>query len=420
MEDKVRIRKVVYLSLPLLTILFVRFGMAQGTDSLKGHVTQQIKELADYSCTTLLDEKGESRCDYNITLGKWFPYEPAWHTGQIINALVDAYELTGDVRLLSYAKKAGDWWCGLKIIDKPRLRGLIMAIHGDYVGDYIVFSTISDGTPGLFKLYHVTGDEKYADVPTGAGKWLLKNTYIPDRGMFYDAINAKTGEVMKQNSPFWPDKKSQTLEDVARPNNEGSLFLEMYRYTKDEEYKKVFLEICNSLVEKQGPQGLWMQFTPNKMEDGSFHPRFNLWYAESLLNGYDLTHDTKYLEAAKRTLETYRKAQQNDGTIYYKNYLDGRFDKSSVAGSAVAFAGLLWIRMVKYGAGDDFKENIEKAYKWISRNRYSTTHPDNNLRGGEIDFTLKNKNGRIWLTQRDLGTTFSLRFLVDYYRYKFE
>ncbi len=411
--------KLIAIAIAVSLSLFAKSSVAQSADSVKHRILNQIGEMADYSCTTLLDQHGESRCDYNITLGKWFPYEPAWHTGQIINALVGAYELTRDGRLLSYAKKAGDWWCSLKISDKPKLQGLIKAVHGDYVGDYIVFSTISDGTPGLFRLYDATGDKKYADIPTEAGKWLLKNTFIPERGMFYDAISAKTGEVMKQNSPFWPDKKDQTLEDVARPNNEGSLFLDMYLYTKDEKYKKIFLEVCNSLVEKQGPQGLWMQFTPNKIADGSFHPRFNLWYAESLLNGYELTHDAKYLEAAKRTLETYQKAQQEDGTIYYKNYLDGRFDKGSVAGSAVAFAGLLWIRMVEYGAGEEFKASIERSYKWISKNHFSYDHPDKNLRGGVIDLNVRNKGGKLWITQRDLGTTFSLRFLVDYYKYKF-
>lgn len=413
-------RKVLASSLGLFMILFTQIGFAQGKDDLRTAVLKQIKALADYSCSTLLDKKGESRCDYNITLGKWVLYEPAWHTGQIINALVKAYRLTGDKKYLAYAKKAGDWWCSLQIKKNPRLKGLVMAVHGAYVGDYIIFSTISDGTPGLYRLYNVTHEKRYAQVPTQAGEWLLKNMYIPDQGMFYDAINAKTGEVMKENSPFWPGKKHQTLNDVARPNNEGSLFLDMFRYTRSEKYKKVFLDICNSLVEKEGPQGLWMQFSPNNLADSSFHPRFNLWYAESLLNGYEVTLDRKYLEAAKKTLLTYQKAQQKDGTIYYKNYLNGSFDNNSIAGSAVAFAGLLWIKMVEYGHGNEFRKSIEESYKWISKNYFAYDHPDRNLRGGVIDFEMKDKKGHLEFIQRDLGTTFALRFLIDYYEYKFK
>ncbi len=411
--------KIAASRLAVLAILLAKTCFAQNTGSLKEQVLAQIRKLADYSCTTLLDKNGESRCDYNITLGKWFPYEPAWHTGQVINALVKVYELSGEKKYLAYAQKAGNWWCSLKITGNPKLDGLVMAVHGDYVGDYIVFSTVSDGTPGLFRLYDVTHEEKCAEIPTEAGEWLLRNMYLPKEGMFYDAIDVRTGEVMKKESPFWPGKKNQTLNDVARPNSEGSLFLDMYKYTHDEKYKKVFIEICNSLVDKQGPQGLWMQFSPNKAADSSYHPRFNLWYAESLLNGYDLTHDRAYLDAAEKTLFTYQKAQQKDGTIYYKNYLDGKFEKGSVAGSAVAFAGILWIRMVGYGAGDEFKKSIEKSYHWIAKNHFAYDHPDRNLRGGVIDLNLRNKDAQLWITQRDLGTTFALRFLIDYYNYKF-
>lgn len=392
---------------------------AREPETLKQRLLEQITKLADYSCTTLLNAEGESKCDYNITLGKWFPYEPAWHTGQIINALVKAYELTGNEKYLKYARKAGDWWCSLKIKNNPKLDGLVRAVHGNYVGDYIIFSTISDGAPGLFNLSRVTDIRKYAEVPTESGKWLLKHMYVPQEDVFYDAINAKTGEIMKHHSPFWPHKKHQTLFDVARPNNEGSLFLYMYQFTGNKEYRKVFLAICNSLVAKQGPHGLWMRFTPNNLTDSLYHVRFNLWYAESLLNGYEITHDRKYLDAAVKTLEMYKHAQQKDGTIYYKNYLDGRFDNNSVAGSAVAFAGILWMRLVKYGVGRQFEHNIELSYKWISKNHFAYDHPDKNLAGAVMDIEMKQKDGRLMIIERGLGTSFGLRFLVDYYHFKF-
>lgn len=403
----------------VMLFFFTSASFAKGGKDSKEKVLEQINSLAGYSCATLLNAEGKSKCDYSITLGKWFPYEPAWHTGQVINALVKAYELTGNREYLKYAVKAGDWWCGLKITDNPKLDGLLMAVHGDYVGDYIIFSTISDGTPGLFRLYRATKVKKYAEIPTEAGDWLLKHMYVPSEGVFYDAVNARTGEVMKKRSPFWPDKAHQTLFDVARPNNEGSLFLDMYKFTGNEKYKEVFLSLCNSLLEKQGPHGLWMRFTPNNLADSTFHPRFNLWYAESLLNGYELTHDRKYLDAAVRTLRTYKRAQQPDGTIYYKNYLDGRFDNNSVAGSAVAFAGILWMRLVNYGVGAEFKHNIELSYKWISRNHFAYDQPDRNLAGAVMDITQKNKKGTLMITERGLGSSFGLRFLVDYYDYKF-
>jgi len=406
-------------SLLIVQILFLSANIfPQDQSKLKQEILTAIKETADYSADVLLDQQGKARCDYNITEGKWYDYEPPWHTGQIIYGLVDAYKITNDKKYLLSAEKAGDWWCRLQITNHPKLNGMLKAIHGDGINN-IVFATVTDGTAGLFRLYNLTKKKKYADVPTTAGEWMLNNMYIPEKKIFYDNVEPTTGEVMKEKSPFWPHKKEQTLYDVARPNNEGSLFRDMYLYTKNEKYKKIFIELCESLVEKQDEYGLWMDFTPNNKDEGTFHPRFNLWYAESLIDGYDLTGNKKYLDAAIKTLRTYQKATQNDGTFYYVNYLDGRYNENSVTGSATAFCGILWIRLLKLGVGEEFKLNLDKALEWILKNRFSVTHPDKNLRGAVIDTRTRRKKGIIWITQRDVGTSFGLRFLADYYNYKF-
>lgn len=401
----------------LIILLCSSLKYAQSMQDQKESVLKAIKDVSDFAAFTLLDENGKSRCDYNITEGKWYEYEPPWHTGQVINALVESYKITNNTSYLKEAVRAGNWWIGLQITDHPKLKGMLNAIHGDG-NDNIVFATISDGTPGLFNLYKITGDKKYAEVATSAGQWMLENMYVPEHGVFYDVVNPNTGEVMKESSPFWPDKKNQTLYDVARPNNEGSLFKDMYEFTGKEEYKKVFIELCESLVEKQDGMGLWMDFTPNNKDAGTYHPRFNLWYAESLIEGFDLTGNRKYLDAAAKTLRTYLKAMRKDGTFFYVNYLDGRNNENSITGSATAFCGMLAISLVKNGY-EVFKESIERSAKWILLNRFSADHPDLNLRGSVIDTRTRNRKGRVWLTQRDVGTSFGLRFLCDYYNYKF-
>jgi len=409
--------KNVFLLIFFLPLFFACISNAQNQKDLKEKVLKAIEETSNFAAFTLLDEFGKSKCDYNLTEGKWYEYEPPWHTGQVINALVESYKITKNKSYLDEAVRAGNWWVSLQINDHPKLKGMLNAIHGDG-NDNIVFATVSDGTPGLFNLYKITGDKKYAEVATSAGKWMLENMYVPEHGVFYDAVDPKTGEVLKENSPFWPEKKEQTLYDVSRPNNEGSLFKDMYEFTKNEKYKKVFIDLCESLVQKQDEYGLWMDFTPNHKQEGTFHPRFNLWYAESLIEGFDLTGDRRYLEAAAKTLRTYLKAMRKDGTFFYVNYIDGRYNENSVTGSATAFCGILAIRLVKNGY-DEFKGSIEKSLNWILTNRFSANHPDPNLRGSVIDTRTRSRQGKIWLTQRDVGTSFGLRFLCDYYNYKF-
>lgn len=400
----------------VLLMLIPLFSLCQQdeTGGKKKEVLKAIQETADYIKNVVIDENGVSRCDYNVIEGKWYDYEPPWHTGQAIYALTEAHRITGERSYLETAVRAGEWWISLEIKDHPKLNGMISSIHGDHAGEVIVFATMSDGSAGLYRLYEATGDKRFAEVPTRAGDWMLRNMCLLEEGVCYDNVDPVSGEVLKENSPFWPEKDEQELYDVARPNNEGSLFLDMYEFTGEDEYKDAFITLCNSLVEKQGPEGLWMDFTPNKKASGAVHPRFNLWYAESLIRGYELTGERKYLEAAAKTARTYAGFQDSRGTIYYSNYLDGSVDRSSVCGSSVAFSGIIWLKLKKYGI-DEFNENIERSLDWILKNRYATDHPDPNLAGAVINTRLRNKKGKLWLTQRDIGTSFGTRFLVDYY-----
>lgn len=388
----------------------------------KEAVTKAISECAKYIAGTVLDKEGKSRCDYNLTEGKWYEYEVPWHTGQAVYALLAAYKQTGNKVWLAAAEKGGKFWISLEVKDKQsKLYGMVAAKHGDALGeDFIVFATVSDGTPGLYELSRVTKDPVYAKVATNAAAWMLKNMYYPEQGVCYDNVDAATGEVLKEQSPFWKNKKEQKLFDVSRPNTEGSLFKEAFEFSGDAKFKDAFVLLCNSLIEKQGPEGVWMQFMPNFVDEHSFHPRFSLWYAESLIEAYKLTQDKKYLEAAANTARTFAKAQQGDGTIYYDNYTNGRKpDKGSITGSAVGLAGIVWIELSKYGY-KEFDVNIERCAQWIVLNRYAHDHPDVNLRGAVIETRTRFRKGKAWLTNRDIGTTFSLRFLVDYFNYKFK
>lgn len=401
----------------LFAFVFSKSLTAQEKTS-KEEILKAIKETSTALTEYILDENGKSKCDYNIVSNKWVDYEPAWHTGQIIYGLTEAYRITNDSKTLKSAKKAGDWWTNLLIKEHPKLNGMLRAIHMNGI-DNIIFATVTDGSAGLFRLSNLTKNKKYADVATSAGEWMLNNMYIADKGLFYDAINPETGEVMKEWSPFWPDKEKQQLNDVARPNNEGSIFLDMYRHTNNEKYKKVFIELCNSLVEKQDENGLWMDFTPNDKRDGKIHPRFNLWYAESLLDGYELTQDKKYLDAAIKTVKMHKKLMQKDGTFFYNNYVDGKFNDREITGSTTAFLGILWIRLTKFGFAEIYNEDIELAKNWVLKNRYLQTHPDKNLRGSLIDTKVRRKKGVVEIYQRDVGTSFGLRFLCAYYNYSF-
>jgi uncharacterized protein YyaL (SSP411 family) len=388
----------------------------------KDDVLKAINETAHYVADVILDGEGKSRCDYNVTEGKWYPYEVPWHTGQAVSALLAAYKQTGNKYYLDAARRAGNYWIGMEVKDTPvALKGMVRGIHGDVLGDaFIVFATVSDGTPGIYELSRVTKDPEYARVATSVASWMLKNMYYPEKGVCYDNVDSRTGKVLKEYSPFWKDKKQQKLFDVSRPNTEGYLFKDAYEFSKEKKFRDAFIKLCNSLVEKQGPEGVWMEFMPNFAAVHSFHPRFSLWYAESLIEAYKLTGDRKYLESAAKTARVFAKAQQKNGTIFYDNYTDGKApDKGSVTGSAVAFAGIVWIALSKEGY-KEFDAPIEKSAKWLLENRYAQDLPDPNLRGAVLETRTRMKKYKVWITNRDIGTSFAVRFFSDYLDYKYK
>jgi hypothetical protein len=415
-------RRFLGLMLPVLLMLAVTATGFAGTpareDSLRQVILTAIRSCATYAADVLLDANGESRCEYDLLTGRWQSYEPAWHTGQIVYGLLEAYRLTGEPSYFAAARRGGEWWISLQIRDHPVLSGMLRAIHGAGI-DAIIFATVSDGTNGIFELSRLTGDPRYAGVATEAGRWMLKHMYVPRERIFYDAVDPATGEVQKLRSPFWSEKPVQVLTDVARPNNEGYLYLDMFRHTGDSVYFKVFIDLCEGLVEKQGPEGLWMEFTPNNTSKGSFHPRFNLWYAESLIKGYEATGRREFLDAALRTLRWYTRYQKKDGTIFYDNFLNGISIESSPSGSTVAFAGLLWLQLLRHGVGNEFFGNIERAFGWIMHSRFAADHPDRNLAGGVYNLRTRGKGKGMSVVQRDIGTAFGLRFLAAYYRHRF-
>lgn len=396
----------------LLLILTNKIIVSQSLD--KERILSSISQASDYACNVLLDESGKSRCDYDWTSGKWHVYESAWHTGQIIWALNETFHLTKDSSLLQRAIQAGQWWKSLQIKSPGKLSGFMAALHeGDIENHYINFTTIADGTPGIFALSRTTGDVTYANVATEAGDWAVKNLYLPDKGVLYDIIDIRNGDVLTKTSPHY-EGDDLPLHLVTRPNNEGFLFGDMYLHTHNKLYLDVFRNLCNSLVEKQSPNGFWMDYHPNNVRQNKIHPRFNIWYAESLIKGFDIIGDSAYLTTALNTARAITRWQQKDGTIYYTNRPNGTFDKSSICGSAVAFAGILWLKLFKLGY-TEFEPFIHKSANFIIQNQFPIDHPDPNLQGAYFETWTKSDQGKTKVYIRDIATAFGLRFMVDYY-----
>ena len=209
-----------------------------------------------------------------------------------------------------------------------------------------------------------------------------------------------------------------------------------------------FFEQANETIQRQDKYGLWMLWTPNDSSNNRFHPRFNVWYALSLLDAADFLNTSSYthkfyngnngaliklyVNASIRTAETYAFAQQESGTIYYWNQLvdidksKNKFkvvpEKNAPCGSGVAVSLSLWLRLYIKGYGDKSYSNIIKSVKWLIENQFSETHADLNLAGAYFEVGFRKiahwvSENTLDVVQRDLATNIGLQALSDYIMY---
>lgn len=387
----------------------VALGAAAHAQPVSPHEVQvALVEISDTIAARLMDDQGRARGDYHWADGEWREYEAAWHTGQMIEALLAAHEATSNPRYLDRAQQAGEWWIALELKEGP-FKGMVNAAHGDRLGQLINFTTVSNGTPGLFRLTRVTGDRRFADVATQAIIWLARNTKVPGhKGLYYNILDPATGLIWTDKSPHH-DTETASITQVARPNIEGSPFLDACKHSGEQWLCDAHMDLARRTAARQSPNGFWMEFEPNDPVSGTIHPRFNTWNAEAMLRAYQATGEQPLLDAALATARANAALMERDGRFDYEQNRDGRKGRNAPTGSATAFAALLWLDLHQLGH-TEFEPQIHAAARWLIANRFSADHPDPNLRG--LVKELRVKNGQV--IQRDLGNPFAARFLAAY------
>lgn len=336
---------------------------------LRQQLDQTIISMGDYIVEILQDENGAARGDYEANLQTWKPYETAWHTGQLILALHDVFKKTGDPKYYNAARKSAEWWKTLEIKYHPELKGFINADHGDFLASTALVATVTNGTPGIIQFARLTGDKELVRISKSAGDWMLKKLWLPDEGMLIDGVDLKTG------APLTADTVGPG-QSVKRPNIEGSLYLDLFFETGEKKYLDVFRKQCETTRETQDERGLWMAFSPNEIEGGYVHQRFNLWYAEALLKCHETLGDEKYKTAALKTARTYVQFQTKEGRFEFPLSSGETHNKDIDSGSAIAFGGMIWLRLNQLTNSEEFTPNIQRSLNWILTHQYPTDFPD--------------------------------------------
>jgi hypothetical protein len=376
-----------------------------------------------------------AKCDYHLLRGQWYDYERLWHTAQTALALVSASSLLDDdddgqgSQLLQDATAAGRWWKAQQIKAPPTLAGLMnstdvlprsLGCITDACNGTEDLGDVSDGAYGVFALSAATGDSSFADAAVASARWQLQHMAVAGQpGLYWNIVN-------KSAVPPAP------LTAIAQPYRtqiEGSLFLQAYRHAGDARLRAGFVAQADATIAHQDQRGLWMEWTPNDNATGYLHLRYNLWYAHSLMDAFNLTKNESYLDGALRTASFYSsKVQRSDGTMYYKTNINGSAVENDLCGSAVGFFLQLTLRLLQTPAVlaqqpaevlDALRLSTTRSVSWLLANQYPTDHPDPNLAGAFLELDFRHKAFYLGphsraVVHRDLGTSFAIPALVAF------
>lgn len=342
------------------------------------------------------DWRGAIRGEYSAARREWDFFCPVWHTGQAAAALVAAYGVIGDSRLLESAKLAGDFIGRARVSDKTHPHyGLIRATEDR--GSVVNTSAVLECCDGLIALSECLNEPVYWDWVLDAAAWIAANAYRDGEGIFRDAFSITEWDF------------TDLFPGPGRPLIDDAIMLRVYRRTGNELFRRIFSETADRLLADEEPPGNWIRYSPCKAATGYIHPRHAYWWGLPMIMAYEESGDQKYLDCAVRSGQWYTKAQRTDGGLFRATYLDFRTDSFGHATSGIACASILWQELHRITGDSAWLEPADRALAFCARVQFSEPE-DPNLRGAILEKVLPpDGTDRSPYHIRDLGTIFFVK-----------
>ncbi len=361
--------------------------------------------LADISQVTDKTDPyyGAMRGEYDTRNRRWSFYGPFWHTGQAVQTLILAYQMTGKEKYLKAAILGGEYLIRDQTMDKndKKFYGFV---HGKEAERSSTASQM-EGFMGLYDLYKVTGNKMWLERFHLAVDWIARNLYIKGEGSFYLGYSA----VEDKLSPI----------EEAHPINGDGIFGAAYREFKDPLYSEIFREVCDHLLKDEDPPGNWMKYPPCRPEAfegrGRIHPRQAWWLGYPMLTAYDIFGEQKYLDAAVRAAQWYIDNNNLDGGYYYNvTKAGGKHLSFDFCTSAVGCSVIMWTDLWKRTGDEKYRKEIETALGFLLRAQFNQDVEDSNIRGAFFEGYLP-PDGTLCpgFYFRDIATIFPTRAMLE-------
>lgn len=351
--------------------------------------------------------KGAIRGEYSVAEKTWWYFCPVWHTGQAIKALVMATDVLEDEEYLRAAQMGADFILANQIWDKLNPdHGLILAFED--IPDKVNTSAILECMHGMMLLADRIGSPEIWDRMIGAGNFLLKKMYLPEKGLFQDVYDPA------KHQPFLPNPFRSKNGIGGRPLIDDAVLLRLFEKSGDKRFLDAHMRISETLLVDQNPPGNWINYGPCNEILGVFHPRHTYWWGLPLLETYRVTGRREFLDTAVASGRFCENAMRSDGGWIRGLYADNKTDCFGHATSGSACAAILWLELFRETGDSHWVELAEKALNYCRKMQF--LHPqDNNLRGAILEKVLPpDGTDRSPYYIRDLGTIFFVTASLKY------
>ncbi|OHB53510.1 MAG: hypothetical protein A2Y12_18025 [Planctomycetes bacterium GWF2_42_9] len=366
------------------------------------------------------DYRGALKGEYLPAYKMWSDFCPIWHTGQAVVALLEAYKILKDEKLITSAKAGVDFIMRNRNTDKSSDDyGLIYAYEGSQ--GFLNTSAIIESLSALIDFSQYSGDNSYLQAAEDVCNWIVKKMWREDKSLFIDLY--KNGEVVPS---------AYRGDELGRPLADDAIFLKVGRICKNDRLVEIFYKVLARLIKDENPAGNWVKYEPNDVRTGKIHPRHAYWWGLPFLDAYLDSKDERYLQTAERAAMWYVKAQRTDGGIIRPTYLDFNTNSFGHATSGSACAVKFWCRMWAQTQNQHWLEPIKKGIDFCLKMQMKTPK-DSNLKGGIIEkiimpnqsfpfpsvssFGVKPKNSDDSLIYiRDLGTIFFVQAICEVFK----
>ena len=358
---------------------------------------------------------GAFRTEYNTKTREWSLFEPIWHSGQDIKALLCAYRLGRARKYLQSTIMAGAFIRRHQVLAQDkRLHGVITGYITPDSRETCV-ATMIESLPGLLELHRITGDSVWLNSSILAAEWIIRNAY-KGNGMIYwkyDHIKRKIIHNPWEGSREGGYKQKYLVPpDDAAPLIDDAVFYRLYCATKRKKYLAIFHELADRIYQEQNPPGCWVRYPASNPYTGMIQTRASWWWGNPLIHAYRVFREQRYLATAVDCADRCLQVQNLDGGLFSHYRTDGRHDSFGICGSSTAVVVMLWLDLWDVTKDRKYLTAARKGIEFLLKTQFSPEYPDETLRGAFFESaSFYEGGGGHWHNVRDIATGFGIQAL---------